>query len=540
MSTPFNQGAPTVPVVLNTSNCFVFGNTASGNALSVQQLGTGNVASFRTTTGATAMFVNAAGNVGVGQTNPQTPLHVTASASNSAILIDNSAVSMSVRPIATNAGSANCHIWADGAANGLADAGFLRIAAGGGTSTVQKSYIDISGYSPVTDLHQNIVLGTAGTERMRINNVGNVGIGTSSPGNTFQVGAAVDGIYANNPLSQSNVIIFGNSPFKPSYTGTGGGGTLFINSTNANASNVGASIALGGRGYDFGGGQQHMTLARIQGVYTVGSAYNGEFVIETQNSGALYERMRINNVGNVGIGTTNPIDPLHVQSTTATTRLTGTTNFTTSAFIFDNRLGAYWHLNGYGNNPTTSARGAAYAAGQIICGSETNNNYENSYMAFQVCYDPQSDGTGGLGVTTERMRIKSNGNVGIGTTSPGYLLELAGINGGANSTALKSPHFFSNTYTTGAVINGASTTISPNALGNFGGQFLYWVNTTTTGQYYSMGVAYTWNPDLQSVNQLLTSGVTTSVSASKLQITNTSGGTLTFYVRILNLASNVT
>jgi hypothetical protein len=129
--------------------------------------------------------------------------------------------------------------------------------------------------------------------------------------------------------------------------------------------------------------------------------------------------------GNLGIGTTGPIDPLHVQSTTSTARLTGTTNFTTSAFIFDNRLGAYWHLNGYGNNPTTGARGAAYAAGQIICGSETNNNYENSYMAFQVCYDPQSDGTGGLGVTTERMRIKSNGNVGIGTASPGSALHTA-------------------------------------------------------------------------------------------------------------------
>ena len=66
----FNQDRPTVPTVLNTSNCFVFGNTATGNALSVQQLGAGNVATFRTTTGATALFVGASGNVGVGTTNP--------------------------------------------------------------------------------------------------------------------------------------------------------------------------------------------------------------------------------------------------------------------------------------------------------------------------------------------------------------------------------------------------------------------------------------------------------------------------------------
>ena len=76
MATPFNQGQPTIPVVLNTSNCFVFGNTASGNALSVQQLGTGNVATFRTTTGSTALFVGANGNVGVGTTNPATALDV--------------------------------------------------------------------------------------------------------------------------------------------------------------------------------------------------------------------------------------------------------------------------------------------------------------------------------------------------------------------------------------------------------------------------------------------------------------------------------
>jgi hypothetical protein len=208
-----------------------------------------------------------------------------------------------------------------------------------------------------------------------------------------------------------------------------------------------------------GGGTR--ALLRIENNNSVGSpgiifGEGGGFTEDTQPT--IKKVQGTNNLaimcgGNVGIGTTGPIDPLHVQSTTSTARLTGTTNFTTSAFIFDNKLGAYWHLNGYGNNPTTGARGAAYAAGQIICGSETNNNYENSYMAFQVCYDPQSDGTGGLGVTTERMRIKSNGNVGIGTTNPGFPLEIGTV---ATNTFASSYGFYSGSgLTTG--ITGAQS-----------------------------------------------------------------------------------
>ena len=70
----FNQGNPSVSHLISSSNIYLVGNTSSGNALSVQQLGAGNVATFRTTTGATALFVGANGNVGIGQTNPVAPL----------------------------------------------------------------------------------------------------------------------------------------------------------------------------------------------------------------------------------------------------------------------------------------------------------------------------------------------------------------------------------------------------------------------------------------------------------------------------------
>ena len=76
MATPFNQGPPTVPVVLNTSNCFVFGNTASGNALSVQQLGAGNCMSVSNANGTVGLFVSSLGRVGVGTTNPGTQLQI--------------------------------------------------------------------------------------------------------------------------------------------------------------------------------------------------------------------------------------------------------------------------------------------------------------------------------------------------------------------------------------------------------------------------------------------------------------------------------
>ena len=79
MST-FNQGTPSVPTVITSSNVYLFGASV-GNALTVQQLGTGNVFSTQTASGATSLFVAGSGNVGVGTTKGTETLTVSGNTS---------------------------------------------------------------------------------------------------------------------------------------------------------------------------------------------------------------------------------------------------------------------------------------------------------------------------------------------------------------------------------------------------------------------------------------------------------------------------
>lgn len=80
----------------------------------------------------------------------------------------------------------------------VSDDGFLRLSAGGGSSSIQKSYIDLSGYSTIPDMDKNIVFGTSGVERVRILSNGNVGIGTSSPSHKLS-------IYTSTPYNSASI-----------------------------------------------------------------------------------------------------------------------------------------------------------------------------------------------------------------------------------------------------------------------------------------------------------------------------------------------
>ena len=122
------------------------------------------------------------GNVGIGSVAPTARLNI----SGGGVRIFSGFGNSTNRPALNTGSVGNYEIRGVGAGGGTtqgdaADDGFLRLSAGGGSNSNQQASIDLSGYSIVADMGSNIVMRTAGTERLRINANGKLGLGTSSP-----------------------------------------------------------------------------------------------------------------------------------------------------------------------------------------------------------------------------------------------------------------------------------------------------------------------------------------------------------------------
>lgn len=116
------------------------------------------------------------GYIGIGTVDPFTTFSV-----NGAVSIYSAVASTAPRPPVSN-GTITGEIRGTNKDWYGADDGFLRISAGGGSNSNTKSFIDLSGYtSNQLERYENIILGTAGLERMKIAYNGNIGIGTSNP-----------------------------------------------------------------------------------------------------------------------------------------------------------------------------------------------------------------------------------------------------------------------------------------------------------------------------------------------------------------------
>jgi hypothetical protein len=151
---------------------------------------------------------NTTGNVGVGTNAPTSKLNI----AGGGVRIASGLGNTSTRPSVNTSTIGNYEIRGVGGGASQIDGqddGFLRLSAGGGTTANLQTSIDLSGYSAtVPDMNSNIVMRTAGVERLRIDASGNVNVTgkinlTDPTGNvTTKVAAFLD---AGNPITMDNI-----------------------------------------------------------------------------------------------------------------------------------------------------------------------------------------------------------------------------------------------------------------------------------------------------------------------------------------------
>ncbi len=322
------------------------------------------------TNGSARMHIDSSGNVGIGTTNPEQKLHVAGNMRLQNQLYDSTNSQGTLGQVLSKVSAGTQ--WIDGSAiSGVPD--------GSGTANYTARWTD-------TDTLGTGVLYDNGT---------NVGIGTTSPSATLDVNGA----------------------------GNFSGGTVVsgIDTTT----NVGLAIAKGDYLYSNDGNY----LRRLIGQQSGGSIDIGQqgtgligninFFPGTSGNIIFYasgsENMRVASSGNVGIGTTNPTEKLHIADTNAPTiRLQVTSpgqypvygkidtgnGFLTWANVTlpGQIIGSRWQFTG----PPLSGRGDTYI------------NLHDTNGIDVIVKDSQV------------VKIEDGGNVGIGTTSPSAKLDVSG------------------------------------------------------------------------------------------------------------------
>ncbi len=349
-----------------------------------------------------------------------------------------------------------------------------------GTLWVNKTIAGWLGYTPAnasgtTNYVSKFTGATTLGNSLIYDNGTNVGIGTTSPGVRFvNTGAPL----ADNPTLGSgtigaNAILSANGLYGL-YTGVGSNGDVWQqvqrNDANTSVYNLllqpsGGNVGIGTTspstklevvgniksslsGYEF-----QIYPAFDTNVVGMGASSNHNLAIVTNAT----ERMRITSGGNVGIGTTNPTEKLHVAGVAQilddgsrgriTFQISSTQNdlySTTTAFddYRNLRLSSNELILSSGG---TTERMRITSAGNVGIGTTSPNSIlsigstdstavltsggGNTHLSLKAM-GSQGElifGSGGVSngvVGTERMRITSAGNVGIGTTSPSAKLEV--------------------------------------------------------------------------------------------------------------------
>ncbi len=363
----------------------------------------GTITSYSNYSGASIVGLSN-GNIGIGTTSPIGKLHIQAPSSYSPATNRHITIS-------EPSGSAT-HISqsSDGALRILNNA-VNYMGTSGGELWIKPGTGEFNGFNrsmtfSTNSTAHNIMFSPNGIERIRVvSSNGNVGIGTSAPQNQLHIAGSTNTTYQqitsgvglqSNSSGSGLITALNNTPADPSDTVISNGANFGFNGSANNFFGIGlGATRYGGHDVWFQTGAQN------------GGGYRWY-------TGGATERMTLSKGGKLGIGTINPLRSLHVVGDTPV--LSTIPNVYNGAIIENGDNVSLFLVTGVARECAISFGDSLNPKGSIV--------YSNTTDALAITVNDQ-----------ERIKIRNDGNVGIGTSSPTSKLQVVGLPIHADNTA---------------------------------------------------------------------------------------------------------